>query len=142
MTFEEMLNDPEMFVPHHLLEIVYSSDELVQMNRYNIVPANELIWVRDSTHRSNNVIHVGIKDKEEWKRKISKRLTGIKRTPEQIEVYKSILKSIGHYSNKGITYSEFGDKFKDHYGKSFSEAPKLYQKEYRFYLKHKKCSWE
>ena len=38
MTFEEMLNDEEMFVAHHLLELFYSQDELKEMGRYEIVP--------------------------------------------------------------------------------------------------------
>lgn len=50
MTFEEMINDPELFIPHHLLEILYSKKDLEKLNRYDNVKPDELIWMRESTH--------------------------------------------------------------------------------------------
>jgi hypothetical protein len=38
--------------------------------------------------------------------------------------------------------TEFGRKFKEHFGIKMSEDRKLYLKEYSFYKKYKKCSWE
>lgn len=43
---------------------------------------------------------------------------------------------------KGITRSSFGIKFFEHYGITKYQNFKLYQREYQWYYKHKKCSWE
>lgn len=45
-------------------------------------------------------------------------------------------------AKKGKTYSEFGRKFKDHYGISCYQNIKLYNKEQVWYLRHGKCRWE
>lgn len=56
-------------------------------------------------------------------------------------------------SNKGInkgntfirckTFSDFGDKFKEHFGITNYENSKLYHKEYRWYKRHNDvCRWE
>ena len=46
-------------------------------------------------------------------------------------------------SNKGKTNSEFGTKFKEHFGVTYYENLKLYKKEYNWYYYHNKvCSWE
>lgn len=42
----------------------------------------------------------------------------------------------------GRTWSEFGEKFKKHFGINFYENTKLYRKEQMWYRRHKKCSWE
>lgn len=38
--------------------------------------------------------------------------------------------------------SEFGRKFKEHYGITHNENPKLYNKERLWYRHHNKCRWE
>lgn len=44
---------------------------------------------------------------------------------------------------KGKTWSEFGEKFKKHYGIARYENIKLYNKEQMWYTRHNnKCSWE
>lgn len=44
---------------------------------------------------------------------------------------------------KGKTTSEFGDKFKEHYGMTYYECTKLYKREYEWYIRHNKvCRWE
>ena len=48
--YEEAINSDEMYVPHHKLEKDYTMNELQQMNRYDIVPSNELIWLPQSYH--------------------------------------------------------------------------------------------
>ena len=46
-------------------------------------------------------------------------------------------------SQKGNTWSEFGAKFKKHFGISYYENPKLYKKEHLWYWKHNNiCRWE
>ena len=44
--------------------------------------------------------------------------------------------------NKGKPVSVFGIKFKEHYEITKSDNPKLYCKEYAYYQRHNKCSWE
>ena len=44
---------------------------------------------------------------------------------------------------KGKTWSEFGIKFKEHFGITYYENEKLYHKEYDWYRRHNhKCRWE
>lgn len=45
---------------------------------------------------------------------------------------------------KGNPWSEFGKKFKEHFGDSVSDNIKhnLYAKEYGWYNRHNKCRWE
>lgn len=79
-TFEEMVASPEMYVPHHVLEWKYTYDELNEMGRYKIVPAEELIWVRRSVHQSNEVLHKDffkkLRTSEETKNKLRAVLKG------------------------------------------------------------------
>lgn len=44
-------------------------------------------------------------------------------------------------TNKGKTNSEFGTKFKEHFGITKVENPKLYHKEQEWYRRHNKCRW-
>lgn len=49
----------------------------------------------------------------------------------------------GNKSNTGKTFSEFGRKFKDRYGVTKNQNPKLYNKEQAWYHRHNnKCRWE
>ena len=60
--FEEAIKDEtELWVVHHVLEWVYSSEELKNLNRYDIVPASDLIWVRYSVHAQNEALHKGLR---------------------------------------------------------------------------------
>ena len=46
-------------------------------------------------------------------------------------------------ASKGKTWSEFGIKFKEHYGITCSDDANLYRKEYSWYSSHNhKCRWE
>lgn len=55
----------------------------------------------------------------------------------------NISKSMKGKSNaKGKIHSEFGMKFKEHYGITNHQNPKLYNKEQCYYHYHHKCSWE
>lgn len=45
-------------------------------------------------------------------------------------------------AHKGKTKSEFGEKFKEHFGITRCENVKLYHKELLWYYRHKVCSWE
>ena len=48
----------------------------------------------------------------------------------------------GKSTHKGITTSEFGRKFKEHYGLSHYQDSKLYSREYMWFKKHNKYRWE
>ena len=49
----------------------------------------------------------------------------------------------GNNWNRNKILSEFGRKFKEHFGITKSENPKLYCKENSYFHRHnKKCSWE
>jgi SpoVK/Ycf46/Vps4 family AAA+-type ATPase len=56
------------------------------------------------------------------------------------EAFKKALK--GNTNARGKPTSEFGMKFKEHYGITRYNNYQLYKKEWRFYNKHNKCSWE
>ena len=46
-------------------------------------------------------------------------------------------------AKKGFTKSEFGIKFKEHFGITYYENPKLYSREHAWYRNHNKvCRWE
>lgn len=46
-------------------------------------------------------------------------------------------------ARKGNTYSDFGDKFKEHFGITRSENIKLYDRELKWYTNHNNmCRWE
>lgn len=51
--WEEALESKEMYVPHHVLEWLYTKDELKAMNRYDNVSPDELIWMPRSLHNSS-----------------------------------------------------------------------------------------
>lgn len=121
MNFIEMLQSPEMYVPHHLLEWKYSSKELKAMNRYDNVKSDELIWIKETTHHKNKVIHKG-----------------------EFEGSLKVRNSLkGRTLKKGITHSEFGDKFKEHFGITYNDNINLYHKELSWYKRHNKtCRWE
>lgn len=45
--------------------------------------------------------------------------------------------------NKRTAYSDFGIKFKEHFGFTYYGNHNLYKKEYKWYIKHNKvCRWE
>lgn len=45
-------------------------------------------------------------------------------------------------SHKGNIFTEFGKKFKEHYGMTSCDNRKLYHKEYTYYRHYGKCRWE
>lgn len=49
---------------------------------------------------------------------------------------------IKSHINKIRSDSEFGKKYLVHFGYSYSENPKQYNKEYNWYRKYGKCRWE
>ena len=49
---------------------------------------------------------------------------------------------IGNTNTKGKTFSEFGAKFKEHFGIAKYENAKLYNREWAYWKRNKICSWE
>lgn len=86
--YEEAMSSDELYVPHHVLEYKYTMQELVDMNRYWLVDASELIWMPQSIHRDNRTLHKGYRDMDarettyEARAKMSKCHKGIKFSEE------------------------------------------------------------
>lgn len=125
------------------MKVVRKAEELKANGRYYGCPANELIFLTPSEHHfihsyKNNWSQVS----EETRKKISE---GVKRNPvrywkgkkKPAELVVKVAKA-----RCGQVWSEFGRKFKEHYGETHATMPKLYHREMRFYRKHGKCSWE
>jgi len=127
--WEEALFSDEMYVPHHVLEWLYTKEELKAMNRYDDVSPDELIWMPRSVHNSNSIIHKGIANK-------IKIQTGKKMGEHSLEWRMNIGKS-------KMVDNNFTDKFIKHFGIYSYEDRKLYNKEKMYYYRHnKRCRWE
>ena len=118
-------DNSQTWICHHRLELTldgefaHSKKELIRMNMYYNRPYFELIFLTPSDHKA---LHNGT---EEYKQKM-----------REVKKGKSTLK-------KGRIYSEFGAKFKEHFGITNVDDPKLYKKECSWYHSHnKKCRWE
>ena len=60
--YADAISSDELYVPHHILEKDYTMKELQQMNRYDNVPASELVWLPQSFHNGNREIHKGLRE--------------------------------------------------------------------------------
>lgn len=125
------------------MRVVRTMAELKENGRYYGCPANELIFLTPSEHHhihsyKNNWSACS----EETKKKISEAVKknpcrywkGKKKTKEHLEKMAK--------TRRGMIWSDFGKKFKEHYGETNYTNPMLYRKEYRYHRKHGKCSWE
>ena len=128
--YELAIKDNETWDCHHRdeiktlpsgIKVIRTIEELKEMGRYYDCPANELIFLtrkdHNKLHKTGNLYSLGRTLSKETKSKISN-------------------------SHKGKVMSEFGRKFKEHYGLSKHEDPKLYHYENTYYQRHHKCSWE
>jgi len=59
--YDEAIMSKELYVPHHVLEYKYTVDELKALNRYDIVPASDLIWMTRRAHNGNLILHKGFR---------------------------------------------------------------------------------
>ena len=145
MTFIEMLHSPEMYVPHHVLEWKYSSKELQSMGRYDKVSSDELIWIKEETHRHNKVIHKG---ELEAPNRISESLKGTdnhwtgRKHSEATKKKISESKKGKIPGNKGKPTTLFGKLFIEHFGILPADDFKLYNRELMWFKRHNKCRWE
>ena len=127
--WQDALSSTEMYIPHHVLEWKYTKEELKAMNRYDKVSPDELIWMLESVHNSNPILHKGCAEK-------IKNQTGKKIKKRNLEGRRN--QSKGRRNKDGFT-----DKFIKHFGINTWDNVKLYGKEKRYYYTHNhKCRWE
>jgi len=153
------------------IRVVRSREELKENGRYYKCPANELIFLTNSEHRKlhnkDNKFGLGgtgFRGKhhtEEVRKKISeshKRESLSEETLKKMsEAQKGNKNGIGNKNRLGkhnsvehrrkisdaLISSEFGTKFKEHYGISKRDDVRLYSKENDWYRRHNKtCRWE
>ncbi len=126
--WEEALDSDEMYVPHHVLEWKYTSDELKEMGLYDNVPPWMLIWMPRSVHNSNQFLHIGMRIKIENQKgkSVNNQSIDAKRKRGQ--------------NNPNL--SEFYKKYIDKFNIQPFENKKHYSKEHYWFIKHGKCSWE
>lgn len=127
--WQDALSSSELYVPHHVLEWKYTSDELKQMNRYYEVPADELIWMPQSVHKCNRYIHKGYQDKD------------IKQKGKKLKPH-TFQHKIKH-SQSRRTKDGFSILFYNHYGKYSFEDKNLYNREKLYFYRHNRTPrWE
>ena len=127
--WEEALESEEMYVPHHVLEWKYTKEELKQMNRYDVVPPEELIWMLRKAHNSNRFLHKGNDNK-------------IKQQTGRNLCNHSLSSRIQTSETERIP-GGFTDKFVNHFNMNPWDDTKLYKREKKFYYTHNKvCRWE
>lgn len=159
--YEQAINDnTQIWECHHRdeirtlpsgMNIIRTRDELIENERYYNCPPNELIFLTKSEHMKihgatrEDELSKQMKDynknriwSEESKKKIGIANKNRKWTEE------SRKKASSSHTGKTITpRSDFGKKFKEHFGISCYEDTKLYHREQQWYLTHNKvCRWE
>lgn len=156
--YEQAKNDPRKYswVLHHRLEIGYgyeiTEEEMISMGLYYHRPACELIFMPYGEHTSlhNNVKSIlgthktlfkkGYKPTEETKEKIRNKVKG-KPRPKVAGKNNPMYGTIS--PTRGKTKSEFGEKFKEHFGITMYQDLKLYKREHQWFRTHgQKCRWE
>ena len=120
--YEQALNDDKLWDCHHKLEIYSdyrnSVKDLKLMNLYYNRPACEFIFLPHSEHQKLHKLGITISLNQRNKLSISR--LGMR-----------------------YTTSEFGKKFKEHYGITCTDNKKLYNTEMSYYRRHNNtCRWE
>ena len=150
-SYEEMLNSKEMYILHHVLEWKYTRKELEEMGRYKKCPANELIWVKRSTHNGNKILHKDFfkyNTNETYKENLKNRMkgnthgTGNKGRKCTSNTLTKMSEAQKKRSRQNRLLSEFGKKYFEHFGYGWKENPSQYCKEKYFHKIHNKFSWE
>lgn len=131
--YEQAVNDKsQMWVCHHRLEIsldgkneLHRYKDLIRLGMYYKRPYFELIFLPQSEHMSLHLNTI------EARKRRSKVHTGLKHS----NTTKNKMK-------KPKSNSDFGKKYFEHYGYSFSFNKKQYSRECQWYHTHGSCSWE
>lgn len=136
--YEALNDDSQVWHLHHRLELTLngehanSKDNLIRFGMYYNRPYFELIFLRESEHKSLH--HKNKEISKETKQKISLKLTGNKLSNEtKLKLSKIAL-------NRPI--SEFGNGYYEHYGYLGTENINQYKREHKYWTKHNKFSWE
>jgi len=138
-TQEKNLNDCGMYYKRPYFELIF----LLKSEHTKLHIRAGSIWNEDRKHKMSirmkgNKRAKGSTHTEEWKNKMSLRVKGKKYRLGKKHTNETLAKMRGPREPK----SEFGRKFREHYGYGTSTRSKIYLKEYNFYGKHKICSWE
>lgn len=136
--YEQAINDKvNTWVCHHRWEFTldgeyaHSCEDLIRMDMYYDRPYFELIFIKQTDHKK---LH-GQQMSKHTRDKIANKLKGRTYSEEIIMKYK--------LAQKGKTRSDFGNKFKEHYGITKIDNTALYKKESAYYHSHNKtCRWE
>ena len=104
-------DDKEMWTCHHIMEEVFTYQELKNAGWYYDRPATELVFIRDSEHRGNAKLHIGVRRHHESQ----------KGKPRTEETKKKMSESL-----KGKTHSEETKKKISEAQKGHSYRPKRY----------------
>lgn len=129
--------------------------------KYKLLKVHRLVWEtfngeipdgyeidHQDTHKDNNtlsnlrcVTHTENMNNPKTIERLSKSHKGKTFTEEHKRKISETLKKEGK-SRKNKTFSDFGRKFKEHFGFSGYYDRKLYLKEWYYNRKHNRCSWE
>lgn len=138
--YELAIADTEhMWDCHHRLELTldgefaHDKEDLKRLGMYWHRPYYELIFLTKSEHKK---IHCNT---EEFKQKMSECNSCYWKGRKLSEETKRKMSE----ASKGRIHSNFGEKFKEHFGITCSDNLTLYRTEYSWYIRHNhKCSWE
>lgn len=128
--YEKAITDTaQIWDLHHRTEIWWncSAQDLIDNECYYNRKACELIFLTHAEHTKLHNKHMS----EDRRKKMNEAKKG------QIPWNKGI-----PALNKGKIASIFGKAFQEHYGITSCDNKKLYHKEYSFYKRHSKFSWE
>lgn len=115
--YEDAITSDEMYVPHHVLEYKYTIDELVSLNRYDKVSADELIWMPQSVHNRNATLHKSVRLSNDAQK-------GRTVSDETHRKMSESHKNISDETRKKLSESLKGRTFSEEHRKNISEARK------------------
>ena len=165
--YDKAINDTiETWECHHKDEIrtlpsgmvvIRTRQDLIDNGRYYHCPANELIFLKHEEHsrlhalnRSEelkckinafNSSRKGEPRSKETRNKISNKLKGIRRSKLAWNKGTKLSKE-GKVKLSLAHFTEFGLKYYNKYKLLRKDNNALYLREYKYYKKHNKCSWE
>ena len=127
--YEQAINDKKhKWVCHHRLEFTINGEfahkwkELERLGMYWRRPYFELIFMREDEHQK---LHKSTDEFKKYMKEFNKRT------------------KVNNTYSRGKFISEFGRKFKEHYGITNFDDHKLYDRELHWFSKHnRKCRWE
>ena len=138
--YDKAVNDTtQTWHCHHMTETWWncSRKELIENECYYNRKACELIFLTPAEHKSLH--NKGKSLSEETKQKMSEVRKG--KAYHKGKTHSEEARRKMSEVHKGKTTSIFGKEFKKHYGITHNDDKKLYKKEYSFYMRNGKFSW-